>query len=47
LDTGIPLRDECATDMTIKKVMELLQTHVHGYYLKLRTNKWIYVLIFK
>jgi hypothetical protein len=47
LDTGIPLRDECATDMMIKKVMELLQTHVHGYYLKLRTNKWIYILIFK
>jgi len=34
LTTGIPLRDECATDMMIKKVMVLLKTHVHGYFLK-------------
>jgi hypothetical protein len=45
LPTGIPLRDECATEMAIKKVMVLLKIHVHGYSFKftykdmdLRTN---------
>jgi hypothetical protein len=35
LTTGIALRDECAIDMKIKKVMVLLQTHVHGYFFKI------------
>jgi hypothetical protein len=41
LTTSTPLIDVSATDLTIKKVMVLLQTHVHGYYLKLHTNNWI------
>jgi hypothetical protein len=32
--TGIPMSDECATELAIKKEMVLLKTHVHGYFLK-------------
>jgi hypothetical protein len=41
LTTSTPLIDVSGTDLTIKKVMVLLKTHVHGYYLKLHTNNWI------
>jgi hypothetical protein len=32
LTTGIPLSDECATKLAIKRVMVLLKTHVRGYF---------------
>jgi hypothetical protein len=41
LTTSTALIDVSGTDLTIKKVMVLLKTHVHVYYLKLHTNNWM------